>query len=265
MALPCGSRAAIAGAAIQARTSTYRSSLLRNMRCSNTVGRTGHVSAVQPFALDTLTAWIRESIAEQGDPELRTLILTSEYLEWYSLLHPLSRVVMQYGQFEEALIQMFSIREDSLGAFRARLRHLRRLGIPNIPKRGSGNIANYGAEDLFTTFVALALQTLGSAPAVSVPIAYAAARYFATLGLVKDDIFLIVMNLPELTPENIGDFTPPPGVGTMCWLKNPLGGDTFACVMLGAEKAGKFVTGTKTVASSVINLSEHFRALPNEK
>jgi hypothetical protein len=47
-------------------------------------------------------------------------------------------------------------------------------------------------------------------------------------------------------------------------MKNPLGGDTFACVILGAEKAGRFVTGAKTVASSVINLSEHFKALPRE-
>jgi hypothetical protein len=159
---------------------------------------------------------------------------------------------------------MFSIREASLGAFRARLRHLRRLGIPNIPKRGSGNIAIYRAEDLFTTFVALALQTLGSTPTISVLIGNVAARYFKRLGFEKDNIFLVVMNLPDPTPENIGDLTPPPGVQTMCWLKNPLGGDTFACVILGAEKAGKFVTGTKTVASSVINLSEHFKTLPKE-
>jgi hypothetical protein len=171
---------------------------------------------------------------------------------------------MQYGQFEEALVQMFSIREASLGAFRARLRHLRKLGIPNIPKRGSGNTVIYKVEDLFSTFVALALQTLGSTPAISAVIANAAARYFKRLGFEEEDIFLVVMNLPEPTAENIGDLTTPPGVQTMCWMKNPLGGDTFACVILGAEKAGRFVTGAKTVASSVINLSEHFKALPRE-
>jgi hypothetical protein len=171
---------------------------------------------------------------------------------------------MQYRQFEEALVQMFSIREANLGAFRARLRHLRKLGIPNITKRGSGNTFIYRAEDLFTTFVALALQTLGSAPTISAVIANAAARWFRRLGFEQEDIFLVVMNLPEPTPENIGDLTIPLGVQTMCWLKNPLGGDTFACVIQGAEKAGRFVTGTKTVASSVINLSEHFKALPKE-
>ena|SRR6267154_2497832 len=171
---------------------------------------------------------------------------------------------MQYRQFEEALVQMFSIREASLSAFRARLRHLRKLGIPNIPKRGSGNTFVYRVEDIFTTFVALALQTVGSAPAISAVIANAAARYFTRLGLEEQDIFLVVMNLPEPTPENIVDLTIPLGVQTMCWMKNPLGGDTFACVILGTEKAGRFVTGAKTVASSVINLSEHFKALPKE-
>jgi hypothetical protein len=171
---------------------------------------------------------------------------------------------MQYRQFEEALVQMFSIREASLGAFRARLRHLRKLGIPNIPKRGSGNIVIYRVEDLFTTFVALALQTLGSTPTISAMIANAAARWLRRLAFEKEDIFLVVMNLPDPTPENIGDFTMPLGVQTMCWIKNSLGGDTFACVIQGAEKVGRFVTGTKAVASSVINLSEHFKALPKE-
>jgi hypothetical protein len=171
---------------------------------------------------------------------------------------------MQYRQFEEALVQMFSIREASLGAFRARLRHLRKLGIPNIPKRGSGNTFIYRVEDIFTTFVALALQTLGSTPIISALIANSAARWFKRLGFEQEDIFLVVMNLPDPTPENIGDLTLPLGLQTMCWIKNPLGGDTFACVMHGPEKVGRFVTTTKTVASSVINLSAHFKALPKE-
>src|SRR5215471_14531826 len=117
---------------------------------------------------------------------------------------------MQYGQFEEALVQMFSIREASLGAFRARLRHLRKLGIPNIPKRGSGNIVIYKVEDLFTTFVALALQTLGSTPVISAVIANVAARYFKRLGFEEEDIFLVVMNITEPTADHIGDLTTPP-------------------------------------------------------
>jgi hypothetical protein len=169
---------------------------------------------------------------------------------------------MQYRQFEEALVQMFSIRIASLGAFRARLRHLRKLGIPNIPKRGSGNTLVYRVEDIFTTFVALALQTLGSAPITSAIIARGAARHLRWLGSGAEEIFLVVMNLPEPTLENIGDLTIPLGVRSMTWLKNPLGGDTLACVIEGAERVGKFVTSTKAIASSVINLSEHFKALP---
>jgi hypothetical protein len=172
---------------------------------------------------------------------------------------------MQYGQFEEALVQMLGINEGSLGAFRARLRHLRNLGIPNVPKRGSGNAVAYGRGDLFTTFVALALQALGCAPTVSALIANFAARQVHWLGSVKEDLFLIVANFPEPTPDNIGD-TPgiQPGVLGFSWIKNQLGGSTFACVVLGAAKAGKIATNTKTISSSVINLSEHFKALPKD-
>jgi hypothetical protein len=169
---------------------------------------------------------------------------------------------MQYRQFEEALVQMFSIREEGLGAFRARLRHLRKFDVPNIPKRGSGNTFIYRMDDLFITFVALALQTLGSTPTISALIAKSAARWFNRLAFEKEDVFLVVMNLPEPTAENVGDLTIPLGVQTMTFLKSPLGGDTFACVIQGAERVGKFVTSTKAIASSVINLSEHFKALP---
>jgi len=172
---------------------------------------------------------------------------------------------MQYGQFEEALVQMFAIKEANLGAFRARLRHLRSLGIPKIPKRGSGNTAIYRMEDLLTTFVALALQTLGSTPTISAEIAKFAAQYFEKLRSKDEEIFLVVTNTSDPNPEIMGKLTKsPPSVKSMFWTMNPLGGDTFAFIVLGAAEAGRFATDAKTVASSVINLSERFKALPKE-
>ena len=89
-------------------------------------------------------------------------------------------------------------------------------------------------------FVALAFQTLGSAPAISAVIANAAARYYIRLGLAGQDIFFVVMNLPEPMPENnIGALTTrSPGAHTRIWPKNPFGGDNFACVIQG--EAGNF-------------------------
>ena len=172
---------------------------------------------------------------------------------------------MQYGQFEEALVQMFAIRETNLGAFRARLRHLRSLGIPKIPKRGSGNTAIYRMEDLLATFVALALQTLGSTPTISAEIAKFAAQYFEKLRSKDEEIFLVVTNTSDPNPEIIRKLTKsPPSVKSMFWTMNPLGGDTYAFIVLGAAEAGRFATNAKAVASSVINLSERFKALPKE-
>jgi hypothetical protein len=57
------------------------------MRCLATVGRTGHINADHLLALDTLTARIRELELPGTAGELETLILTSEYQDWYSLLH----------------------------------------------------------------------------------------------------------------------------------------------------------------------------------
>jgi hypothetical protein len=85
---------------------------------------------------------------------------------------------------------MFSIGEANLSAFRARLRHLRSLGIPNIPKHGSGRTAIYRRKDLVVTFVALALQTLGSAPTISAKIATFSARYFEKLKSREEDMII---------------------------------------------------------------------------
>jgi hypothetical protein len=172
---------------------------------------------------------------------------------------------MQYGQFEEALIRMFSINETNLGAFRARLRHLRKLNIPDVPKRGSGNTATYRVEDLFSTFVALALQTLGTNPTVSAVIARFAARYPERLRSEDEELFLIVTNVPNPDPENIVDTVwPPPGVLRFCWIKNSINATTFACIVSGAAGVGKFATHADTVASAVINLSQRFKALPKD-
>ena len=75
---------------------------------------------------------------------------------------------MQYREFEQALVAVFSVNEAYLSIFRARLRHLRALGVPNVPKRGSGNASTYTPAHLFTTSIALTIGTLGYAPTTAV-------------------------------------------------------------------------------------------------
>jgi len=165
---------------------------------------------------------------------------------------------VQRKEFEEALIRMLGISEAGLGAFRGRLRHLQTLGIPSVPRRGSGNAVTYKKVDLFTTLVALALHSLGFAPTTAAIIAGQAARNVYLLG-GEDEVFLIVANITRWADTPGTDL----GVRGFSWLKNNSGGDTYSCIVVGADNAGRIVTKTKTVACSVINLSERFKALPN--
>ena len=104
---------------------------------------------------------------------------------------------MQYSQFEKALAAIYSVKEKNLGAFRARLRHLRNLGVPDIPKRGSGNVFIYKTSDILAASVALELQSLGSAPAVSAELATFALRHFHLVESSQADVFLVMTNTPE--------------------------------------------------------------------
>jgi hypothetical protein len=172
---------------------------------------------------------------------------------------------MQYRQFEEALISTLGIEEDHLSAFRARLRHLRKLHIPNVPKRGSGNTAIYRKEDVFSTFVALALQTLGSSPTVSAIISRFATRFTDSFETFEKELFLIVTNVPAFDEKNLdGSAMPPIESLGFSWINTSVSARILACVVLGQEAAGRFATQPNMIATAVINLSARFKALPNE-
>jgi hypothetical protein len=173
---------------------------------------------------------------------------------------------MQYRQFEKALIRTLGIEDADLGAFRARLRHLRKLNIPNVPKQGSGNTAIYRKVDLFSTFIALALQTLGSNPTVSAIIAQCAMRRMDLIETNAGELFLIVTNTPRINPENVDSVVEPPlgSIGGHSYINTSPNAQALVCFVLGADAAGKFATQPKMIASAVINLSARFKALPNE-
>jgi hypothetical protein len=71
---------------------------------------------------------------------------------------------LRYKRVEEALSRTFKVPEASLGAFRARLRNLRNMGIPNLPKSGSGTKIDYSRDQVIEILIALELSRLGIAP-----------------------------------------------------------------------------------------------------
>jgi len=72
----------------------------------------------------------------------------------------------EYGNIERALVQCFGITEDALKAFRARIRHFRNLGIPNIRKVGKGKRAPYSRDHISELWFALLLAQAGLSPTV---------------------------------------------------------------------------------------------------
>jgi hypothetical protein len=184
---------------------------------------------------------------------------------------------MQYSQFEKILADVFSVNEKNLGAFRARLRHLRNLDMPRVPKRGSGNTVIYKPIDVISAFVALELQALGSSPAISVDLARFAGEHFEKTKSGGGDVCLVIANTPSysdvsgssnLAPAKEGDPLFPGAPATVKAARavtNPLGGRTIAFVVVGSlAEVVSFLEGTRALGISMINMSERFRALPRE-
>jgi hypothetical protein len=72
--------------------------------------------------------------------------------------------LFRYRHIETALAVIFGIKPESLGAFRGRLRHLRNIGVPNVPKPGSGEQIVYTREHAIELLLALELGALGITP-----------------------------------------------------------------------------------------------------
>ncbi len=73
-------------------------------------------------------------------------------------------VALLYGEVEDILARLHKIQDRDRKAFRARLRHFRNLGIPPLPKVGSGTKISYSLDHLYELFFALELMQCGLSP-----------------------------------------------------------------------------------------------------
>src|SRR5262245_53269509 len=72
---------------------------------------------------------------------------------------------LRYGHVELALAGLMNVAGENIGAFRARLRHLRNIGVPQqLPKPGSGQPIAYSRRQALEMLIALELEKLGQAP-----------------------------------------------------------------------------------------------------
>jgi len=73
-------------------------------------------------------------------------------------------VALLYGEVEDTLARLHNVQDKDRKAFRAKLRHFRNLGIPPLPKVGSGTKISYSLDDLYELFFALELTQCGLSP-----------------------------------------------------------------------------------------------------
>lgn len=72
-----------------------------------------------------------------------------------------------YATFERVLSKIMLVRKADMPAFRARVRHLRNIGVARIPKPGRGQKVVYSEWHAFEMVVALQLSSLGCLPKVA--------------------------------------------------------------------------------------------------
>jgi hypothetical protein len=71
---------------------------------------------------------------------------------------------MRYRQVEAALANVMGIKPKGIGAFRARLRHLRNIGLPRLPSPGSGQPIDYTRRQALELIIAMELEKIGQLP-----------------------------------------------------------------------------------------------------
>ena len=71
---------------------------------------------------------------------------------------------LRYKHIEAALAEVMNVKPKDMGAFRARLRHLRNIGVPRLPNPGSGQPIGYSRRQALELLIALELEKVGQAP-----------------------------------------------------------------------------------------------------
>jgi hypothetical protein len=108
----------------------------------------------------------------------------------------------RYRQVEVALADVLNIKPAGLGAFRARLRHLRNIGLPKLPKPGSGQPITYTWHHALEMLIALELEKVGQSPRNAANLAQSIVR---TSGHFQGDdgkeVFVVVVPSAEPNPQ----------------------------------------------------------------
>jgi hypothetical protein len=81
---------------------------------------------------------------------------------------PQSEVGLTYGVVEAVIAEVLGIEPEGIGALRARLRHLRNLGVPGLPRPGSGKKIRYSRRQAFEMLTTMILEHGGFTPRLAI-------------------------------------------------------------------------------------------------
>jgi hypothetical protein len=123
---------------------------------------------------------------------------------------------LRYSDIENALAEVLRVPPDRAGAFRGRIRHLRNIGVPEVPHPGHGRPASYSVLDALEILIALRLHALGVAPKVIAPMAHKIMLQYwldaadERAGKLPDDLYVILFP-SDARPKDFAGIAPPPG------------------------------------------------------
>jgi hypothetical protein len=97
---------------------------------------------------------------------------------------------LRYRDVERALVKIFSVPNKRLGAFRARIRHLRNLGVPELERVGRGTQLTYTRQHALELVLAIELERVGIAPRFVASVAKQAA--LASINTPRRNVYVII-------------------------------------------------------------------------
>jgi hypothetical protein len=102
-----------------------------------------------------------------------------------------------YGQVEAAIAEVQSIQPENIGTLRARLRALRTIGVPQLPKTGSGKKLPYSRGMAFEMLLTLELDHAGFPPRIAALAAPKIRNYLSSDVDEAEKDFYVIVESPE--------------------------------------------------------------------
>lgn len=154
---------------------------------------------------------------------------------------------LRYKHVEAALVRYFEIPEQQIGAFKARLQYLRKIGIPDLRKVGKGTQLTYSREQAIEMMLALQVSQLGASP-----------KWFAATKLVQPDLLEKISAHPK-QGDAYSIIVP-----SRLLSAEKDGSQVSVLTMTGKENLSRWISQATILSYSVINLSQAIRELDQQ-